>query len=284
MNKVPYSIYLSSAMDKHFSNLRISLTQKGIFQFLYDSKKNHAIKWTISFLTFTFILFSCEKSDRSIGYDKIELEPFIIQNYSYDAKQLYFHEIYQDSNHVNYNEPIIDNNEVLKILKIIQAVYNSKSPARNIVFEVYQIHGYYCYGFNSVYLKVNTELPEIQNLAANVFPTDELALDNILNSYSFDSVRTSYGYPDFPWLAVYTKEEYNMIPVLKEFEEIESIIIADFSRGCIGDGNNITLKRDNESALITFSIGRGDCPAGCIYRKYWEFKVSNGKARFIRTY
>jgi hypothetical protein len=46
----------------------------------------------------------------------------------------------------------------------------------------------------------------------------------------------------------------------------------------------ITLSRDGDSATITFSIGRGDCPAGCIYHKYWEFRVLNDYAEFVKTF
>lgn len=76
-----------------------------------------------------------------------------------------------------------------------------------------------------------------------------------------------------------------MIPVEKDFNNLPSILIAEFNKGCIGDGNNITLERkDDDSAIITFSIGSGDCPAGCIYHKYWEFEVVNGIAKFIKPY
>lgn len=233
---------------------------------------------------FILVLNSCNDSDGLVGYQKIDLDPYIIESYLHDAKQLYMDEIYHNENHFNYGDPSLDNEEIDKILKIIQAVYDSRSPQRDTVFDVYQIHGYYCYSFSSVGLMVETERPEIQSLSENVFPTGKQELDNLLTTYGFDSVRTAYSYPNFPWLTVYTQQEFNMLPVEKEFMEIESVVLAEFNKGCIGDGNNITLKRDSDSAVVTFSIGMGDCPAGCIYHKYWEFKVTNGKARFIKTY
>jgi hypothetical protein len=242
------------------------------------------MKKSLTLLVFSIFFLSCEKEEITLGYDKIELENYIIENYTNDAKQLYFHEIFRDSTHVNYENSIIDTKEVNKVLKIIQAVYNSTSAERDTVFEIYQIHGYYCYGFNSICLKVNTELTEIQNLSNNLIPTGATLLDNILSTYKFDSVKTSYSYPNFPWLTIFTSDEYNMIPITKEFNDIESVLMADFNKGCIGDGNTITITRNEDYAIITFSIGSGDCPAGCIYHKYWEFKVSNGKAKHIRTY
>ncbi len=242
------------------------------------------MKKILPFIVFTLLLSNCEKEDKIIDNNDIKLDSYIIENYSGDAKQLYFHEIFQDSTHTNYTNPILDDNEINKILEIIQAVYNSNSPERDTVFDIYDIHGYYCYSFNSISLRVDTGLSEIKNLANNKFPTGETELDNILNTYNFDSVKTSYSYPRFPWLTIYTDDEYNMIPIEKEFSDIESIQIAEFSKGCVGDGNSIELSRGDDSATIIFSIGSGDCPAGCIYHKYWEFSVSNGIAEFVKTY
>ncbi|MDL2306108.1 hypothetical protein LJC72_12350 [Bacteroides sp. OttesenSCG-928-D19] len=234
-----------------------------------------------------FLLWSCDEHnnlEKDYGLDGVALESYIIENYTRDAKQLYFHEMIQNSTHAGYDNPVIDENEVNKILQIIQAVYNLDIPERDTVFDVYKIHGYYCYSFNSINLKVNTELPEIQNLSENIFPTGETSLDNLLDTYSFDSVSTFYSYPEFSWLTIHTKKEYNMIPIEKAFDKLESVQIAEFNKGCVGDGNTMTLMREANHAIITFSIGHGDCPAGCIYHKYWEFKVSDGIARFIKSY
>ncbi|TYA71506.1 hypothetical protein [Seonamhaeicola marinus] len=238
----------------------------------------------ILLITALSVLFlNCEE-DKMNENDNQKLDSFIIENYFFDAKQLYFHEIFQDSNHPNYQNEILDQNEIDKILKIIQAVYYSDSPERDTVFDIHKIHGYYCYSFSSISLKVDTEAPEIKNLVNKVIPTGETKLDDLLNLYDFDSIRTSYSYPKFPWLTIYTDKEFNMIPLEEEFKKVTSIEYAEFNKGCIGDGNTIELTRNDNSATITFSIGKGDCPAGCIYRKHWEFEVSNGSAKFIKTY
>ena len=228
---------------------------------------------------------ACDKNENHVlKYDTIVLNAYVMNNFTDDAKQIYFDEIFHDSTHVNYNNPILDSNEIIKILKLIQTVYNSDAPERDTVFELYQIHGFYCYSFHSISLKVQTELPEIQNLANGIIPTGETELDNLLATYDFDSVKTFYGYPGFPWLTIYTKVEYYMIPIEKSFNDLPSVVIAEFNKGCVGDGNTITIERTNSSATVTFSIGQGDCPAGCIYHKYWEFRVEGATATFVRSY
>jgi len=205
-------------------------------------------------------------------------------NYYADAKQLYYGEIIKNENHPNYNNPELDEEGIKEILEIIQAVYDSQSLERDTVFYKYKIHEYYRYNFHSVELEVNPELPAIQNLSQGIIPTGDETLDKILSAYAFDSVET-FVYPKFPWITISTKKEYNLIPIVKEFNELESIISAEFAiERMAGDGNRIELIREGDSATITFSIGRGDCPSGCIYRKHWEFQVSDGVAKFIKTY
>lgn len=109
-----------------------------------------------------FLLLSCDKHnslEKDYGLDGVALESYIIENYTRDAKQLYFHEILQNTAHAGYDDSVIDENEVNKILQIIQAVYNLDIPERDTIFDIYKIHGYYCYSFNSISLKVNSELP-----------------------------------------------------------------------------------------------------------------------------
>ena len=235
--------------------------------------------------------YSCEKDQLfdsfhdTISLDSVKLDPFIINNYYQDAKLLYCNEIYQDSTHFNRNNPILDTAEISRVLKIIQTIYNINSPETDIIFNVYKIHSRLSISFNSFYLKVQTNLPEIINLANGKIPTGNRNLDNLLTTYKFDSVKTSYSYPSFPWMTLFSKREYNLLPIVNQFNKIPSIILTDMEKGYgIGDGNTITLIRSKNSAQVIFSIGDGDCPSGCIYHKYWEFQVSDNKARFVKSY
>ncbi len=233
-------------------------------------------------------IVSCAEQNPDLS-DTGQLNPlpdtFILNNYTQDAKNLYYKEILSDSSHFNFYNPKLDTTEIVKILEIIQAVYELNSPESDTVFHYYKIHGYYCFSFNSVSLKVQTEIPEIQNLADGIIPTGDSQLDAVLVKYKIDSVKTFHSsYPGFPWLTVYTGEEYNMIPAERDFEQLPQIMIAELNNSCIGDGNTIELTRNDDSAIITFSIGSGDCPAGCIYHRYWEFRVENGQARFMGVY
>jgi hypothetical protein len=233
---------------------------------------------------FILLISSCEKND-SPSYVQFtaKLTAFIVNNYTNDAKHLYLNEILKDVHHFNRNNPILDTNEIKQVLKIIQAVYNTNVPQKDTVFNIYKIHNFNCKSLNSINLIVQPGQPAINNLINAIFPTGNKNLDNLLYNYHFDSVRTYTGNPNATLVTLFTKNEYNLLPIESKFNEL-SIGFAEINDGCIGDGNTIELIRSQNSAQIIFSVGTGDCPAGCIYHKYWEFNVVDSTASFIKTY
>ena len=233
---------------------------------------------TIILVLICFLIIGCEKESISYRQD-IEIDTFLLNNYLDDAKQLYVKEINADSTHPNYNIALLDSKKINKILSLFQAVYNLKSPESDTIFKVYKIHTLFCYSLNSIVLKVNTDAPEINNLSMGIIPTGDQQLDDLLITYKFDSVRLSYSYPSFPWLSVNTEESYNLIPIINAFEKLPSVLIAENNGGCF-DGNNIEIINEGEKTTLDFSIGFGDCPAGCIYRKHWKFIIENQIAIF----
>lgn len=231
------------------------------------------------------ILSGCEKDEHYSRYADMEIDPFIMKNYYYDARQLYFEEIINNSSHKNYNNPILDENGILEILGIIQAIYNLKIPETDAIFNYHQIHVHSCYSFNLLSLNVKPEYPEIENLSNNIIPTGNQQLDDILLTYDIDSVKTPHYYPNHPFLDIYSNNDYNLIPIANALSNVESIENAEIYGQCGGDGNDISLKRNNNSSItITFSIGWGDCPAGCTNHQYWEFVLSSRYTKFSRTY
>ncbi|UCS92336.1 hypothetical protein KZP23_16735 [Echinicola marina] len=237
-------------------------------------------------LILSILMFSCidNNPDEESIYNGIMVEDYILENYYDDAVQLYLEEIYTNEGHFNYNKHELQESEIQKILKIIQAVYNLDVPERDTVFNIHGIHGYYCNSYNSLTIKVDPSLPEMEKLSNDVIPTGNSTLDELLEKYDYDSTRTSYSYPDFPWMTIFFKGTYNMLPIGNEFEQLDGILDVSGFRGCVGDGNTIEVFRGRSSAKIVFSIGWGDCPAGCIHYRYWEFEVRNGMAKFLKSY
>jgi hypothetical protein len=238
------------------------------------------MKKLFGFILISFML-ACDNSlpDAELA----EIDSFIQEAYYDDAVELYLREILANPKHFNYNDPELDETELNKILSVFQAVHNLQIPETDTVFNFYNIHALRCNGTKSIVMHVNTEAPEIIKLANGEIPTGNKQLDTLLETYEFDSVHTSYSYPKFEWLSVNTDNTYNLLPIIKEFEKIPSIVLAENNGGCF-DGNNIKLERGDDKTTIDFSIGRGDCPAGCMYRKHWVFEVQNGLAKLVKVY
>lgn len=162
----------------------------------------------------------------------------------------------------------------------MQSVYNLNTAETDYIFNTRKIHTKFCYGTSYIILKVDTNKPDIKNLAAGIIPTGNSQLDDILNAYGFAEVDLEYGYPDFNWLGIITPQKLNLIPVVSKLKTISSFSIVETGAGCF-DGNDITITTTNGQANINFSEGGGDCPSGCTYRKTWKFSVSNGIAKYI---
>lgn len=242
----------------------------------------------LALILISLFFISCTQDSNNNNQNtptNISVSSYIRANYTNDARQMYYREVYANTTHPNHNVAVLDSLEIEKILEKIQAVYNLNSPYRNAIFVQDTIHVERdAFGFSDIYLKVNTSDLAIQNLANNNFITGNNSLDGILNNYQFNQVRLLYGYPQFNWLTITTSKKLNLLPVIAQLNSINSILLTEFSTGSF-DGNNIEMERlSGQDVFLTFSKGWGDCPSGCIHRKYWKFKIINNSAEFISTY
>ena len=231
------------------------------------------------FILFIFVLLGCKKGSIITNEDNVKIDSFILKNYLEDATHLYVQEINNNSNHPNYNIAVLDTVEINKILSSFQVVYNLKSKERDTVFNIYHIHALRCFSLNSIELKVNPSVPEVINLVNGTRPTGDPKFDELLITYKFDSIRRSDYYPTFPWISIYTKESLNLIPIINSLKQLSCVLNASNNGVCF-DGNDIILTRDGTKTMIDFSIGEGDCQAGCMFRRHWIFSVEQNIAKF----
>ena len=146
------------------------------------------------FIGLLIIILACEKEKNENLNNSFKIDEFISENYTEDAKQLLFREIISDSNHVDFNNPEFNSQEIEDILKIIQAVYNLDSPEKDTVFNIYEIHAFPHYSFNSILLLVDPNAEEIINMINGTLPTGNNKLDSLPSpSTSILTIRASYS-------------------------------------------------------------------------------------------
>lgn len=237
----------------------------------------------IFFAAVLLIFFSCD--DEEIIKDDIDTckeNTFSQLSYQQDAKELYYNEIIRNQDHINRLDKYLDTNEVNKLLDIIETVYCLKTEHTDSIFDLYKIHTRYCNSFERISISVDTSSKTINNLINGIRPTGDSTFDEVLTEFMLDSVETSISYPSSNWVSLITNTEYNLIPAKEKLKELNYISISDSEGVCIGDGDNIQIKRYNDLDKIVFSIGYGDCPSGCINHKSWEYHIVNQKAQLIR--
>lgn len=103
----------------------------------------------------------------------------------------------------------------------------------------------------------------------NVF-TGEKFIDSLSLEFKLDSVVYRNRFSDY--FLLYFAEPLKISLLAEMFEKQDDIVWAE-PNGTIGDGNNIEMVQLNDSLHLAFSLGWGDCLAGCINRYYWYISV-----------
>ncbi|MGB0431406.1 MAG: hypothetical protein ACPGLV_13100 [Bacteroidia bacterium] len=227
-----------------------------------------------------FSLCSCEKYHTR----NTEINEFIRSEYYDDARQIYYDEFSNNKLHKNYNEARFDEKEIDHNLKLIQLVYDSELPERDTVFSEYSIKKYCSHEFKHLTIKLDTHviLPSrISKMNFDGLPR----LQSFVEKYNVESIELLWAsFPNFYWVSFNLEEALNPIKLIDDLYEIEGIEFASGSGICIGDGDNISVRRKPGHVEIDFSIGWGDCPSGCLRRKGWIFKIKNNQVTLKKRY
>jgi hypothetical protein len=193
-----------------------------------------------------------------------------------------------DTTLAQYHQADLSTTERDRLLGLIQAVYNFNAPERDTVFSVYGITEYPLVSLYEVGMQINPSTPEGRNLMAGK-PSGNVAFDALLTQYGIDSFRTMLSSPGTVWIFARTSVPHNMVQVARELKAFPFIYAAE-ADGYAGDGDRIRLNTFECFAApcpaeIDFSIGRGDCPAGCTFRRHWVFHVFDDcTVQFVNSY
>ena len=184
----------------------------------------------------------------------------LIERYKNDADQLTVRQFY-------YLDSVEIPEQYRKIyLDALIAVYNTEGL--EVLNEINNIHTYPYPDLNrfQVYTQ-NTMGGWVGNLVEGVFPTGYPAVDDFLDKYSL-SLEQVIPNINFTMRSPYN---YNMRAMAKQFEDISGY--KTYEVGFIGDGDDIIGQIFPDYVQLTYFVGWGSCPSGCIWGHYWEFKV-----------
>lgn len=226
--------------------------------------------------------YSCRKD--GVGRAGANLDTFITNKYTGDAKQLLFRMIQSGIKVEGYDLPEFNESELNKILLSIQVVYNSKTTQTDSIFSIAKIHAFPRTNLQYVSMQVDAGTAEGKKLLDHV-PTGNIGFDNLFTKYGFSYPGNNSIFPTSAFVEIKAGEAYNLIPLTASFKTYKFIINAQ-AEGTIGDGNDIiyTVATDRKTADLSFIIGTGDCPAGCTMRTGWRYKITSVGSGYTSAY
>ncbi len=100
--------------------------------------------------------------------------------------------------------------------------------------------------------------------------TGNPTVDNLLEQFKLD---VAYRYSNnFEFAFLRSEKPLNTLALSRRFAGIPGVRFAE-PNGFAGDGDDIEITPRPNAWELTYSVGSGDCPAGCINRTYWTFWV-----------
>jgi hypothetical protein len=194
--------------------------------------------------------------------------------YSKDADRLALRKFYAQ-NLVDTNNIFISQIHSDTVLRALIAVFNATAlPARNAVILQYNIHTFLNPNMNTLYVAADSNLLWMQQLKAGNIPTGNMQVDNLISTYSLNKQNYNkfFGLFSYHVATFASGTNCNLPPLTVLFESITGVSFSE-PASFVGDGNDISASIYANYIELTYSHGWGDCPAGCIYRHYWKFKV-----------
>lgn len=235
---------------------------------------------TIAFTLLTQLVLGQVVTSSCTAHDSI------IEKYNADADRLTVRKIY--SNNLTYVDSIeIPQVHADTILNALIAVYNATSlPARDTIVSMYNIHSFPNPNINSFSVAADSNLIWMQQLKNGIFPTGNSTIDSLTNLYNlyvwnYSNFTSFLGYD-----VVYFQSDsnYNIQPLSIIYQSIPGVYYSE-PVGWGGDGNNITSTINSDHVELVYSVGWGDCPSGCIERRFFKFKVYyDCSVEFVNSY
>jgi len=153
-------------------------------------------------------------------------------------------------------------------------------PARDSVVDVYGIHTFPQPATRSLYTIVAGDQEWAQRLARDSVPTGDAVVDRLLSDYalSFDRAHTlSTGEL---LIVLRSALSLNVAALAPQFV-VAPGVRASQPNGAFGDGNDIDATR-GDAILVDYSVGYGDCPSGCINRRFYHFAAhADGTVEYL---
>ena len=172
------------------------------------------------------------------------------------------------------------------VLRALIAVYNATSlPARDTVINKLNIHTLSDIAINMFNIDADSNLGWVKNLRSGIIPCGNTRIDSLITPYNFKLLSFRQTYPSYVYrITMKSDSNYNINELTKRMKRVPEVISSS-SVFWYGDGNRIIDSIYSDHVELIYSFGWGDCPSGCINRRYWKFNVYfDCSVEFINSY
>lgn len=181
-----------------------------------------------------------------------------------------------------FNAPALDSIEVDSlyqdtIWKGLSKIFHSSNPFRDDVFDRYCIHhdnwtdlDYPRISYE-INVRIDTNVVWYENWLNGIETTGDAFIDSLIHEYGLEVSMPLVFLEE--WFRLSTEQCLNLNALAAVLRTHPSILSAA-RKSYAGGSKRIRYNVVDGSQLFTFSIGWGDCPAGCLHWENWHFSVS----------
>jgi hypothetical protein len=162
---------------------------------------------------------------------------------------------------------------VSSLYAALVAVHASSHPARDTVIDVFHIRAFPNPPVYEIMVAVDPAASWTQAWRRSEALTGNAAIDEMVVKYGI-SVVQYYHWPTDQVAVLRTSRPINTAALAAQFARVAGVRYAE-PNGYMGDGNDIRVSIVNGRWHLAYSVGFGDCPAGCIGRRTWTFSVNS---------
>lgn len=153
-------------------------------------------------------------------------------------------------------------------------------PARDSVTELYEIHTFPEPPLREIIVGLRRGSRLASAWEAGRRRTGEPAADALIDRYGLTLVTYRSYTHSSPWAVLRAAQELDAGALALRFRAVPGVEYAE-GNGVVGDGNDIRSRTEEGALILDYSVGFGDCPAGCLGRHTWSFRIRNGVAEFV---
>jgi hypothetical protein len=154
------------------------------------------------------------------------------------------------------------------------AVDADLATARAQAPSVKDIHARPLDDLKSLLIYVTPDAPFLNAWKQGTVKTGQATLDDLLTQYKATSVQYLSELNSALVFVVHFDDPLNTKALIAPLSAASTSIVGVHSNGIIGDGNQIMRTVEGGKRVYAFSVGWGDCPAGCYARHTWTVTIA----------